>query len=92
VDLTDLKTKSQKLYTILDKLDERLIDTLDDALNAKTKELRQEKHGQAVTILKQYQDIVKSDPFLAVIDDNGFASTSVKQTFVTVLADLSSKL
>jgi hypothetical protein len=92
VDLTDLKTKSQKLYTILDKLDERLIDTLDEALNAQTKELRQEKNIAAVAILKEYQGIVNSDPFLAVIDDNGFAATSVKQTFVTVLADLSSKL
>jgi hypothetical protein len=92
VDLADLKAKSQKLYTILETLDERLIDTLDEALNAPTKEMRQEKNAAAVAILKEYQGFVNSDPFLGVIDDNGFAATSVKQTFVTVLADLSSKL
>jgi hypothetical protein len=92
VDLADLKTKSQKLYTVLDTLDERLIDTLDEALNAQTQELRQKKHTAATAILKEYQGFVSSDPFLAVIDDNGFAPTKIKQTFESVLADLSSKL
>jgi hypothetical protein len=92
VNLADLKTQSQRLYTILDNLDERLIDKLDEALNAQTMDLRQEKNDQAIKIIQDYQTFVNSDPFIGVIDDNGFTPTQIKQTFATVLTDLSSML
>jgi hypothetical protein len=92
VNLSDLKTQSQRLYTILDHLDERLIDKLDEALNAQTTDLRQEKNDEAIKIIQNYQTFVNGDPFIGVIDDNGFTPTRIKQTFATVLTDLSSML
>jgi hypothetical protein len=92
VDLSDLAGKTKQLYSVMDKLDERLLDKLDEALNADEKELRDQKQQEAIDIIKDYQVIVNEDPQVTAIDDNGFLTTSIKQTFATVLSDLASKL
>lgn len=79
------------LYTILDKLDTRLIDKLDEALNAKTEEERRSRHHEAGKIVKEYQDFAASDPTLATVDENGFAQTSIRSAVATTLADLAAK-
>lgn len=90
-DLDDLAKKSKELYTILDKLDVRLLKTLDQALGAEN-ELRAQKQKEAAAIVKEYQVILNSDPLVARIDNSGFMNTSIKQTFAKVLDNLASNL
>ncbi len=90
-DLDDLAKKSKELYTILDKLDVRLLKTLDQALGAEN-ELRAQKQKEAAAIVKEYQLILNSDPLVARIDNSGFMNTSIKQTFAKVLDNLASNL
>lgn len=90
-DLDDLATKSKELYTILDKLDVRLLKTLDQALGAEN-EARAQKQKEAAAIVKEYQTILNSDPLVARIDNSGFMNTSIKQTFAKVLDNLASNL
>jgi hypothetical protein len=81
----------QKLYTVLEKLDERLLDKLDEALSAKTEELRREKHAEAATIIKEYQAAAGSDTILGRIDANGFTKSTIASAVNSTLADLASK-
>jgi len=90
-DLDDLAKKSKELYTILDKLDVRLLKTLDQALGAEN-EARTQKQKEAAAIVKEYQAILNSDPMVASIDNSGFMNTSIKQTFAKVLDNLASNL
>ena len=82
----------KQLYTILDKLDARLIDKLDEALNAQDAEQRQARHREAAAIIKEYQAFADQDPLLATIDDNGFTSCSIRKSVVATLNVLASKL
>ena len=92
IDIGEVTSRSQELYTLLDTLDERLVDKLDEALNAKTPEVRRKKHQEALAILKDYTTFIHSEPFIDRIDESGFAPTKIKQTCASVLTDLSSKL
>jgi hypothetical protein len=90
-DEAEVNTSVKKLYSVLEKLDERLLDKLDEALNAKTEELRRAKHAEAAKLIKEYQAIASSDPILASIDANGFAKTTIASAVSSTLADLASK-
>ncbi len=81
----------KKLYSVLEKLDERLLDKLDEALSAQTDELRQARHAEAAKLIKEYQAFAGSDPILASIDANGFAKTTIASAVSSTLADLASK-
>jgi len=81
----------KQLYTVLDKLDERLIDKLDEALNAKTFTDRQSRHAEAAGIVKEYQAFVNGDALLAQIDKNGFTSTNIRAAATTALGELAAK-
>jgi hypothetical protein len=54
--------------------------------------MRSQNHREAVAIIKEYQDIVDSDPLIAGVDNSGFMTTSIKTTFSSVLTDLASQL
>jgi len=84
-------TAVKQLYTILDKLDQRLIDKLDEALNAKGFAERQSRHAEAAGIVKEYQAFVNGDALLAQIDKNGFTSTNIRAAATTALSDLAAK-
>ena len=90
--LAELANSAKKLYTILDKLDERLIDKLDEALNAQTPEARTKVNKEAGDIVKEYQAFVNSDPLVNDIDGNPFTSVNVRGFLVQTLADLSARL
>ena len=90
-DLDELATKAKKIYTIMDKLDVRLLKKLDEALVAEN-ELRTQKQKEAATIVKEYQDILNSDPLVAGIDNSGFMNTNIKQSFANVLNNLAKNL
>jgi hypothetical protein len=81
----------KSLYRILDRLDERLIDKLDEALNANTEEQRQARHQEAAGIIKEYQAFAASDPTLAMIDENGFTQSTIRNAVASTLADLAGK-
>lgn len=81
----------RRLYTVLDGLDERLIDTLDEALNA-SGEQRRALNARAGKLVAEYRGFVEADPLIAVIDNNGFVSTSIRSEAQRVLADLARQL
>ena len=76
---------------VLDGLDARLIQTLDDALNA-SGEQRQALNAQAAGLVAEYSRFVEGDPLIAVIDTNGFVSTSIRAEARRALADLARQL
>jgi hypothetical protein len=91
VDLDELSKQTKQIFGIMDKMDERLIDTLDEALAAKD-EQRGQKQKQAAAIVKEYQAILQSDPLIAQIDGSGFMNTSIRQTFAQALEELAGNL
>ena len=76
-DFEQIAGNSRQLYTVLDHLDERLIDKLDDALNAETPQARTGFTQEAREIVDEYIDYVKSDELLRDIDDNGFVDIRI---------------
>lgn len=81
----------KKLYTILGQYDQQLMDKLDEALNAKTDEQRRSHHDEAAQIIKQYQAFVAGDSMLAVIDENGFTKSTIRNEVVGTLTELAGK-
>jgi hypothetical protein len=90
-DEAGVATNVRKIYGLLDKLDERLIDKLDEALNASGAQ-RDALNAQAAGIVKEYQAFVDADPLIAEIDSNGFISTSIRGEVQRTLTKLASQL
>lgn len=91
-DFETLKKNTQVLYGVLDVLDERLIDTLDELLNAGEPADRDRLHQEARLIVEEYKVYVKTSDTLHVIADNGFVETDIMGALNTCLADLSKQL
>lgn len=79
------------LYTILGEHDQRLLDKLDEALNAKSDEQRRGFHQEAGGIIKEYQSFVASDATLAMIDENGFTNSTIRTAVADALNGLAGK-
>ncbi len=80
-----------RLYGILEKLDTRLIDKLDEALNASGEE-RAALNREAAVIVAQYQAFVSGDATIARIDANGFTATTIRPTVEATLKALAAQL
>jgi hypothetical protein len=80
------------LSGILEQLDTRLIDKLDEALNAEDPAQRQQLNLQAKNIIGEYMTFVNSNALMADIDESGFTPVAVRKTAVEALTNLSSKL
>jgi hypothetical protein len=92
-DLDQIAAGTKNLYTMLDTLDTRLIDKLDDALNAEESARREKLQEEAYDIVVEYRDFVASDPLLQDIDKkNGFMAVAIKSRLVATLDDLASRL
>jgi len=91
-DFADIEVGAKTLYEMLDVLDERLIDKLDEALNAATPQARQQLHLQAREIVDEYLEFVETDELVADIDANGFVDTAVRATLTTRLNDMAGRL
>ena len=91
-DFADIQVGAKTLYEMLDVLDERLIDKLDEALNATTPQTRQQLHLQAREIVDEYLEFVETDELVADIDANGFVDTAVRATLTTRLQDMAGRL
>ena len=88
-DFSVIRGNVKMLYTVLDRLDDRLIDALDDALNAEADEQRQAHQKQALGLVDEYLAYVNSgDPFLEAIDDNGFVDIQLLSVLSQRLADM----
>ncbi|MCI0684622.1 MAG: hypothetical protein L0Y71_21135 [Gemmataceae bacterium] len=83
---------ARRLHGILDELDARLIDKLDEALNAQVPDERQRRQQEAARLVKRHLGFVNGDPLMALVDDNGFAPVAVRKTAATALTTLASKL
>jgi paraquat-inducible protein B len=90
-DSAEIAKAAHSIYTILDKLDTRLIDKLDQALNADGAK-RAEFQTEAAAIVKEYQAVAAGDPLLSHIDSNGFAQTTIRDVVQKTLADLARQL
>jgi len=91
-DFKTIASNSKILYTVLDFLDERLIDKLDEALNADTPEKRTALHNEARDIIDEYVDYVAADELLHDIDDNGFLDIRIRDTVSSQLETISRNL
>jgi len=80
------------LNNILNQLDTRLIDKLDEALNAEDPGQRQQYNLQAKNIIGEYMTFVNSNALMADIDESGFTPVAVRKTAVEALTNLSSQL
>jgi len=80
------------LQNVLKGLDNRLIDKLDEALNAADAAKRAQLNREAKTIAEEYMDFVNSDDLMDDIDDSGFTPVSVRKSAMGALTLLSSKL
>jgi hypothetical protein len=80
------------LQTVLEKLDTRLIDKLDAALNAADPAQRAKLNQEAKGIAAEYSAFVNGNSLMADIDDSGFAAVAVRKSALDALAVLSSKL
>jgi hypothetical protein len=87
--LADLANATKQLHNIMDKLDDRLVKTLDEARNAKTPDALKKL---ATSIVKQYRSFVDSDPLVGMLDDNPFTPVSVRGRLIQALADVDKKL
>ncbi|MCP4043198.1 MAG: hypothetical protein GY731_14785, partial [Gammaproteobacteria bacterium] len=88
-DFEEIANRTQQLYRILDTLDERLLDKLDDALNAQEQELRSSIHREAQGLIREYLTFVDSDPLILEVDTNPFTPVAVKKTMTATLSKLS---
>jgi hypothetical protein len=87
----DVASGVRALYGILDKLDARLIDKLDQALGVEGP-ARQKLHDEAAGIVREYQAVVDADPLLGKIDVNGFSNTTIHASAQQTLAELARQL
>lgn len=79
------------LFRTMDKLDTRLVDKLDEALNATDAAKRKGLHAQAAAIVKEYIVFVAADPVIREIDRNGFIKTDIRGTVTRTLTELASR-
>ncbi|MDY0744408.1 hypothetical protein SNE35_07815 [Paucibacter sp. R3-3] len=90
-DETGVATSVKSLYAMLDTLDTRLIDKLDEALNAEGAE-RDRLNAEAAGIAREYQAFVDSDPLIQEIDANGFVPTNIRAELQRTLGQLHAQL
>ena len=91
-DVAQIAAGTRNLYTVLDFLDERLIDKLDEALNAADPATRKQRNDEAREIVEEYVDFVESEDLMQDIDDNGFTSVEIKSTLTASLKAIGQRL
>jgi len=91
-DLQEIAEGTKNLYKILDHLDERLIDKLDDALNAASPDERKGFHQEARKIVDEYLHYVKGEELFDDIDDNGFVPVAIASTLNASLGTMARQL
>jgi hypothetical protein len=90
-DFAQIRSGTAQLYEVLEVLDERLIDKLDEALNAEG-EQRRALHGEARGIIAEYLDFVNSEPLMQDIDSSGFIDLQILPTLSAQLQRMDAEL
>jgi hypothetical protein len=80
------------LQSVLEGMDDRLIDKLDEALSAADPAQRAKFNQEAKAIAGEYMNFVNGDALMADIDDSGFTPVSIRKSAFGALTLLSSKL
>lgn len=91
-DLSEAAAQVKSLYKILLKLDAKLMDKLDEALNAAEPNVRSAKQKEAKTLIEDYRAFVTADPVLDALGQSTIAPSGLKQTLLNVLNGLHNKL
>ena len=91
-DFGEIRAGTGQLYEIMEVLDERLIDKLDDALNAAEPARIKALHGEAREIIDEYLDFVNTDDLMKDIDDNGFVNVKIRSALSDQLKQMSTLL
>lgn len=90
-DFDQIRGGVDQLYEILEVLDERLIDKLDDALNA-SGDARAALQREASGIVDEYLDFVSTDALMQDIDRNGFIDLDIQSSLVARLRRMNEAL
>ena len=80
------------MFGLLEHLDERLMDKLDEALNAADAAQRQRLNGEARSIVSEYIDFVRTEDFMQAVDDNGFVDVAIFSKLTRQLAAIDQQL
>ncbi len=91
-DFATIATNIKDLYSVLEYLDERLIDQLDEVLNADDAAQRATLHAEARETVSEYADFVRSDEMLAAVDKNGFVAVSLVPELTLCLSNIDKQL
>ncbi len=91
-DPADVETKARQLHRRFDRLDRRLIDTLDKGLNAQDDDTRSTHRKEARALIDEYTKFVAGDEFLTALDESGFTQAKLRDTVNTVLQNLATRL
>ncbi|WP_077038176.1 hypothetical protein [Pelomonas sp. KK5] len=91
-DFAEISANTGLLYTLLDSLDERLIDKLDEAVNAEDPAQRQARHHEARGIVDEYLAFVRSDGLLHDIDQSDFVDIALASSLTTQLTAMARQL
>ena len=91
-DYETIAANTQVIYQVLDFLDERLIDKLDEALNATLEDERRARQDEAREIIDEYLDYIRTDDMLQAIDDNGFVDVAIVSSLNACLTTVGKQL
>jgi hypothetical protein len=90
---TEIKGSTSKLYEILGKRNENLMDKLDEGLNAdKDSPAQLKAYGEAGKLVEDYVKFVNGSPLVQEIDSNPFKPVAVKKTLDMTLKVLADRL
>jgi hypothetical protein len=89
---TELNAAIDKLGEAMVKLDERLEDTLDNALNSSDPAKQAEFKQAALKIIAEYQTVADNDPILVRVDANPFMKVAVQSVLSDQLAAMAKEL
>lgn len=91
-DVPNLSSDIRKLDEVLQRLDERLADKLDEALNASDPKVRQRLHQEASALMTAYRDYVSRDAFVAELETNPFMPLALRTTVLGTLTAMQKTL
>lgn len=91
-DFREIAQNSQLMFSMLDELDESLIEELKEAAQADSVEVQSQHRQNALQIIERYMDFVAKDPFINAVDSNPFKTVKVKKTLDVTLVALKRNL
>jgi hypothetical protein len=91
-DVANVLEGCKKLDVILERLDTRLIDVLDQALTAKDIGVRVGFEKQAVGLINEYLKTVTTDPTVKAVDESGLIAVPIQQSMSKLLSEMAGRL